>query len=142
MGYHTEFSGGIAVKPPLNKSEVEFLQKFNQTRHDGPAETTITTKDGGTVTFKDPGDLPGIWCQWTASDDGKKIVWDEGEKFYSYEEWMVFIIEYFLQPQAKAASELPFLQANHICNGTIHAEGEEGEKFRLVVENNKVRMVE
>src|SRR4029077_14444919 len=23
---------------------------------------------------------PGLWCQWTANDEGTAIVWDEGEK--------------------------------------------------------------
>ena len=140
MGYYLGFSGCIAIKPPLNESEIEFLQKFSETNHEYVDDKTqIPTKDGGTTTYTAPREVPGPFCKWTVSDDGKKIVWNGEGHFGDYEEWMEFFIEYFLQPGCKAASELPFLQANHICNGAIDVEGEEGAKFQLVVENNRIR---
>lgn len=41
---------------------------------------------------------PGLWCQWVPSDDGSTLVWDEGEKFYDYVEWVQYIIDHFLKP--------------------------------------------
>ena len=41
---------------------------------------------------------PGLWCQWTPSDDGTVLSWDGGEKFYNYVEWLKYIIEHFLTP--------------------------------------------
>lgn len=47
---------------------------------------------------KPPHDQPGLWCQWVPSEDGSLIVWDEGEKFYNYTEWLKYIIAHFLRP--------------------------------------------
>lgn len=44
------------------------------------------------------GILPGYWCQWTPNDEGTALAWDEGEKFYSYREWLEFLIDHFLKP--------------------------------------------
>lgn len=41
---------------------------------------------------------PGLWCQWTPNGEGTAIVWDEGEKFYYYIEWIEYLIEHFLAP--------------------------------------------
>ena len=41
---------------------------------------------------------PGLWCQWVPSSDGTEIAWDEGEKFYNYEEWMQYLLDHFLTP--------------------------------------------
>jgi hypothetical protein len=45
-----------------------------------------------------PAGQPGLWCQWTPSEDRTAIVWDGGEKFYSYGEWLEYLIEHFLGP--------------------------------------------
>ena len=45
-----------------------------------------------------PSDQPGLWNQWTPSEDGKYIEWDGGEKFYNYIEWLEYIIERFIGP--------------------------------------------
>lgn len=39
--------------------------------------------------------LPGLWCKWTVSDDGTELLWDEGEKFYNYVEWLQYLIKNF-----------------------------------------------
>jgi hypothetical protein len=44
------------------------------------------------------GAQPGLWCQWTPSEGGTTIRWDEGEKFYEYVEWLRYLIEHFLRP--------------------------------------------
>tara|TARA_B100000315_G_scaffold243129_1_gene266168 strand:+ start:3258 stop:3848 length:591 start_codon:yes stop_codon:yes gene_type:complete len=41
-----------------------------------------------------PSTQPGLWCQWEIEDD--KLVWDGGEKFYNYKEWLDYIIKNFL----------------------------------------------
>ena len=45
-----------------------------------------------------PEGQPGLWCQWIPNKDGTAIEWDEGEKFYSYVEWLEYLIEEFLRP--------------------------------------------
>lgn len=44
-----------------------------------------------------PSTQPGLWCQWVPTDDNQGLMWDGGEKFYSYVEWLQYIIENFLK---------------------------------------------
>lgn len=150
MGYHTEFSGSVKIEPPLNAQEIEYLRKFNQTRRmdrkKGPyfVDGTGFAGQGHDDDINDfnrpPFGQPGLWCQWTPTEDGTALEWDGGEKFYSADAWMAYVIDHFLKPGARAKSELPFLQANHVCNGVIEAQGEDrDDEWQLHVENNKVK---
>lgn len=148
MGYTTDFSGQVKVDPPLNQAEIEYLKKFSYTRRmkrgNGPYFVDDTGSHGADVTDYNspPAGQPGLWCQWRPTDDGSAIEWDEGEKFYSAVEWMEYLIEHFLKPGAIAAAELSFLQANHVLNGTIKAQGEDmDDRWKLVVANNVVSTV-
>jgi hypothetical protein len=149
MGYHTDFSGRVAIDPPLNAEEIEYLTKFAETRRmactQGPYYVDrggMCGQDNGPDVLnynRPPQGQPGLWCQWRPTEDGRFIEWDGGEKFYDSPEWMKYLIEHFLQPGALAKSTLPFLQANHVLNGTIHAVGEESEDvWDLVVHQNAV----
>lgn len=149
MGYTTTFDGSVSIDPPLNEQEIEFLTKFSESRRmnrkNGPYFVDGEgyrgqSDDSDVIDFNSPPDgQPGLWCQWIPTENGCSIVWDEGEKFYDSVEWMQYLIDHFLKPGAIAKDQLPFLQANHICNGMIDAEGEEyGDLWRLVVKNNKV----
>jgi len=74
-----------------------------------------------------PEDQPGLWCQWSILDDRKTIVWDGGEKFYEYTNWMIYIIEKILQPRG------------YIVNGEIYWQGEEPDDSGYIrVKNNIV----
>jgi hypothetical protein len=74
-----------------------------------------------------PEGQPGLWCQWTPTEDGTAIVWDEGEKFYYYTEWLAYLIDHFLEPWG------------YKLNGTVEWEGEEsGDIGRITVENNVI----
>lgn len=66
------------------------------------------------IASADPDGQPGLWCQWTVSDGGGRLFWDEGEKFYNYEEWMAYIYRHFLGPWGRTLA------------GEIYWEGEEG----------------
>ncbi|HEY1035564.1 MAG TPA: hypothetical protein VGE09_11345 [Pseudoxanthomonas sp.] len=149
MGYTTEFQGQINIEPPLSAEEITFLKKFNETRRmdrrNGPyhVDGTGDFGQGHDSDVRDynrpPAGQPGLWCNWTPTDDGTAIEWDGGEKFYDSLEWMQYLIEHFLAPGAKAATELPFLQANHVLNGTIKAQGEEmDDRWKLIVTDNAV----
>jgi len=74
-----------------------------------------------------PNGQPALWCQWTPSEDGNAIQWDEGEKFYSYVEWLKYLIEHFLAPWG------------YVVNGSVEWEGESrGDIGRILVSNNTV----
>ena len=144
MGYTTDFEGRIKIEPPLNEQEIGFLSKFADTRRmnreKGPYYVDGSGMCGDDIidyTNPPPGQ-PGLWCQWEASDDGKFIEWDGGEKFCRADQWMKYIIDHFLRPNPIAASKLDFLQ-EHTCNGTIKAQGEEAnDAWLLLVVDNEV----
>lgn len=149
MGYTTDFYGSVSVSPPLNSDEIQYLKKFNETRRmecmQGPYYVDrggAFGQDHGPDIFNynsPPRGQPGLWCNWTPTDDGTAIEWDGGEKFYDAELWMQYLIDHFLRPGAFA--NLPFLQKNHTVNGTIDAQGEDSDdRWQLVVEDNKVRV--
>jgi hypothetical protein len=158
MGYTTEFSGEIAIVPPLNAEEIEFINKFASSRRVQRTQGPYYVEDddcgklkpgsnsfggeGVTDMNSPPEGQPGLWCQWIATDDGAAITWDGGEKFYHSEEWMRYIITHFLgfAPMAKAKhpQEFAFLQG-HTLNGEIEAQGEDADDmWKLIVADNVV----
>lgn len=77
-----------------------------------------------------PETQPGLWCQWVIpSETRNTIVWDEGEKFYEYEKWLVYIIDRFLKPNG------------YIVNGQMMFQGEdEYDSGYILVDDNKVSL--
>lgn len=152
MGYTTEFSGAVEVHPPLNEKEIEYLKKFASTRRmdrkNGPYYVEGTGfngqgRDADVINYNSPAKgQPGLWCQWQPTDDGTKIEWDGGEKFYNSVEWMQYLIDYFIGDNPLAKKELPFLN-KHVLHGKIAAHGEDSDDhWFLLVENNKVSALE
>lgn len=161
MGYTTEFSGAVTIEPPLNEAEVSFLNDFRGTRRmkrsGGPyfvKGNGYAGQDDGPDVIQDhnypPDGQPGLWCHWEATLDGHSILWDGGEKFYDSAEWMSYIINHFLKPNAVASFDLiasarqdaRFLDFtfDHVVNGVIDAEGEDNsDVWRLIVEDNIVK---
>ena len=71
--------------------------------------------------------FPGLWCQWTPEEDLGAIVWDEGEKFYNYVEWLEYLIDHFLAPWGI------------VVNGSVEWRGEDwGDTGTISVEDNEV----
>lgn len=150
MGYTTEFSGQIDITPPLSEEEIAYLKKFNRTRRMNSTKGPYYVDRGGdfgqshdadVIAYNDPPEgQPGLWCQWTPTDDGMAIEWDGGEKFYDSPEWMQYLIDHFIGHAPIAGPQLPFLKT-HTLNGRIEAEGEEaGDRWLLIVENNVVKV--
>lgn len=75
-----------------------------------------------------PTGQPSLWCQWTPTADGAHIVWDQGEKFYEYTEWLRYLIDHFLKPWGVT------------LNGQVEWEGEEqGDIGKIIVKDNVVK---
>ena len=149
MGYSTHYEGQIEINPPLNEDEMDYLSKFRQTRRmhrkKGPYFVDGSGfmgqgHDDDILEFNNPDpSQPGLWCKWEVTEDGRFIEWDGGEKFYDDIQWMRYLIDHFLKPDALAKEALPFLQCNHIMNGTIFSQGEEiDDTWAIHVENNMV----
>jgi hypothetical protein len=68
-----------------------------------------------------------LWCQWIPNEEGDAIVWDGGEKFYNYVEWIQYLIDKILSPRG------------YILNGEVFWEGEDsGDEGKIVIKDNIV----
>ncbi|MEV7025544.1 hypothetical protein [Kitasatospora sp. NPDC093558] len=151
MGYTTDFTGRIAVEPPLNEQEIAYLRKFAETRRmdreKGPyyVDGTGYAGQGHDPDIRDfskpPAGQPGLWCQWEPTDDGAAIQWNGHEKFYDSPEWMTYLVDHFLKPGAHAQGEPGFedFTFDHVLDGVIDAQGEESwDTWQLTVRDNEV----
>ena len=78
-----------------------------------------------------PKTQPSLWCKWIPNDDGTAIWWNGAEKFYSYIEWIQYLIQNFLEPWG------------YVLNGTVEWRGEEpNDTGSIVIENNQVQVLE
>lgn len=92
---------------------------------------TIFNKDGEDSSVIDyntqPKGQPGLWCQWIIGPDRKSLVWDNGEKFYNYTEWLEYLIQHFFAP------------CGYVLNGRVKWQGEDiNDSGIIVVTNNNV----
>ncbi len=149
MGYSTDFSGQFNVTPTLSDKDCDFLVKFAQTRRmarkfkdniygiqgefyvDGEGDS-VKSNDVTVIDYNmPPKTQPGLWCQWIPNDDGTAIVWDEGEKFYGYIEWIQYLIKSILIPRG------------YTLNGEVKWFGEDSyDRGKILVKNNVVRIFE
>lgn len=136
MGYNTTFYGEFKLNKPLDKELKDYLTKFSDSRRvkrklpfeygiDG--EFYVDQGESKSIVDynKPPSTQPGLWCGWIPSNDGSSIVWNEVEKFYYYEEWIVYLIQKILAPKG------------YILNGSVSFEGEDTDDSGcLVVKDN------
>lgn len=87
-------------------------------------------RDDSIVNYNYPPETqPGLWCQWMIDDDGN-LVWDGGEKFYEYGEWLTYLIDNFFAP------------SGYVCNGEIEFQGEDMNDFGTIHVKDNVVTVE
>lgn len=112
MGYTTDFDGEFRLSRPLTVAEYRQLHELSNTRHGGD-------------TRHDP-KFPGFYCQWVTNEDATAILWDGGEKFYEYVDWMNYIIDNYLSKWGVTLS------------GKIHYQGEAtGDHGNLVIKDGR-----
>lgn len=77
-----------------------------------------------------PAGQSGLWCQWVPTEDGMGIEFDQGEKFYEYTPWLVYIIDNFLKPWG------------YVVNGKVDWQGDDSnDRGKIWVKNNVVKAV-
>lgn len=153
MGYTTDFSGSIAVEPPLTTAEVDYLNRFSRSRRmrcvQGPYYVDrggFMGQDSGSdvLDYNAPPDgQPELWCKWVPSADGTAIEWNGVEKFYNGAEWMRYLIDHFVgsDPIANEVGADPRRPTfiGHVLNGEIEAVGEDpDDRWKLIVRDNRV----
>lgn len=152
MGYTTNFEGKFKIDPPLNEEQTAYLQQFCDTRRmKRKAELTEKLIDiyrtkidlpigvdgefyvGGDEESKDilnyntpPSNQPGLWCDWTPTDNGDFLEWSGAEKFYYYVPWLQYLIDNFFSPWG------------NILNGKVKFQGEDRKDKGLIVVKNNV----
>lgn len=144
MGYSTDFVGGFNITPVLSQKDNEFLTRFSETRrmarNVGPeygiqGEFYVDgtgyagqDRDSTVIDYNSPPSTqPGLWCQWIPTEDGTRLVWDGGEKFYDYVEWLQYLIDKILAPRG------------YTITGTCEWQGEDSDDFgKIVVTDNNV----
>jgi hypothetical protein len=74
-----------------------------------------------------PEKQPGLWCQWVPNEHGTAIIWNGGETFFDYVQWLEYLLEHFLTPW------------RYVVNGKVNWAGEhERDRGTIVVKDNKV----
>jgi hypothetical protein len=149
MGYTTDFDGSFELDRSLASEHREYLVQFNETRRmrRDPSRLKIDPiRDaaklphgpegayyvgGGGMMGQDredsvveynspPYGQPGLWCGWRPNEEGTAIIWDGGEKFYSYVEWLQYLVDHFLGPwDYKLNGKINWYGEDHSDTGTI-----------------------
>ena len=113
MGYTTRFSGSFRIDRELDETTKLILEQLHDRRHDD---------------YEWIG-LPGIWCHWRVGSDNQSLEWDQGEKFYEYEKWLAYIVNFVLVP------------AGYGLEGSVLYQGERvGDCGRITVDNESIRV--
>lgn len=146
MGYTTRFLGKFEFDRPLDDETYTLLKWISTTRRmkrqgldekygvDGefyfnPNSTNFGQEVDTSIADYNapPSTQPGLWCQWTPTDDRTALVWDDGEKFYHYIEWLEYLIVKILSPRG------------YVLSGECEWQGEDPDDFgRILVSNNVV----
>lgn len=138
MGYQTDFKGQFSLNTKLDDVTFKFLKELNETRRmirkvdaiygiDG--EFFVKDEHSNVVdTNKQPRTQPGLWCQWTPTEDRMHIEWDGGEKFYHYIEWIEYLISKVLAPRG------------YVVNGNVKWRGESFDDNGIIEINDNIVM--
>lgn len=166
MGYSTYFSGEFTVTPALTLEHAAYLRQFAKVRHvqrdavecdklpdpiRDAAELPVG-RDGAfyvggsgyygqdddtTITGNgSPVGVPGYWCAWTPNDDGTAIEQDGSEKFYMWDDWLIYLVETFLKPWGYSIDgEVEWAGDEADDRGTIYAKGNRVEAVADSISN-------
>jgi hypothetical protein len=159
MGYTTDFSGQLSLSRPATQKEIDYINLLCSTRRmkrdveklkelykgehgldgDYGVEGEFFAKDDGeygqkndgtVIDYNSSGVQPGLWCQWLLTEDGERLEWDGGEKFYHYVEWLRYLIEKF------------FHKWDILLNGEIKWQGEDmDDRGKIIVKDNVVETI-
>lgn len=145
MGYSTDFFGKLTLNKQLTDEDSQFIKDLNRTRRmkrnikgygvDGEFYVNDKDRSGQSHTpdiidyNEPPSTQPGLWFHLVPTDDDRALEWDGGEKTYNMEDWIVYLINRYLEPRG------------YVLNGELEAQGEErGDNWRIKVTDNVVKV--
>lgn len=118
MGYTTNFSGYFKFDKPLSVEHLRALEDFAHDNHN--LQELLNGQEDDSSDGHD-------YCQWVPDEEGETLVWDGGEKFYDYVEWLEYLIVHFLKPWG------------YTLNGEVEWKGEQaGDLGKIIVTDNLV----
>ena len=123
MGYDTTFDGMFRLDRPLTPEHKVVLDELAQEEHfaGGDAKPIREARSG----------RPCIYCQWKPTADGMFIIWDMGEKFYGWLEWLTYIVEHYLKPWG------------YRLNGEVRWRGDDRSDSGIIfVKDNRIEAVQ
>lgn len=157
MGYTTDFTGSFKLNQSATAEQINYLNTFSGTRRMKRDVLMLNELynglhgfngnygiDGEYFAFDDgrcgqnrdqsiidyntpPSTQPRLWCQWVLSEDGTELEWDGSEKFYSYVEWLNYLIANF------------FNNWGIQLNGIVKWQGEDiDDRGKIIVINNLI----
>lgn len=148
MGYSTDFTGEFVINKIIDDDTYRLLKGLATTRRmkrsgleeelgqdgefyfedDGDYGQSKTPKYGEIVNYNQPPTpQPGLWLGWLIQEDKQTIMWDGGEKFYYYSEWITYLIDRILKPRG------------YVVNGEVEWNGEDhGDFGKIEVKDNVV----
>jgi hypothetical protein len=153
VGYPADLIGHIAVDPPLNQAEVEYLTAFSATRRwfrpGGPyvvldrPEAAEPYDQLELFNTPSPGE-PSLRCDWVPSCDGGCITFNGRENIDQPGPWLRYLIDHFLKPRALASKTCdPRFAAftfDHVLDGVVAACRRDTARLWLIrVKDNRVR---
>ena len=143
MGYSTDFNGILKFDKELTVTDYNFLKKLSETRRmgrnvdekygvEGEFYVDGGDNDASVINVNSPPKTqPGLWLQWTPTEDGWGLKWDGGEKFYNYVEWLEYLIEKVIEPRG------------YILNGEVEWYGEDRDDAgKITVKDNIITIQE
>ena len=146
MGYSTDFDGRLNINKPVDAETEKVLVGLNTTRRIKRNVDEALYGVEGEFYFEGKGCFgqdeeenvidyncpprtqPNLWCAWCLAGDNQGIVWDGGEKFYDYVEWLQYIRDSILTPRGYTLE-----------SGNIEWQGEEmGDRGLITAKDNKI----
>ena len=126
MGYTTEFEGKFVLNKPLDPhTETRRMARKVPKKYGVEGEFYVggkgyfgQEKEKNILDYnRPPATQPSLWLHWKPSDEATEIVWDGGEKFYEYEDWLRYLCDKILSPRG------------YEINGSVKFQGEESDDF-------------
>lgn len=146
MGYTTEFEGEFYLDKELDQELFIFLNNFagnrRMKRNTDPKygiegeffiQDYMESKNDTSIIDRNhpPRTQPSLYCYWKPLKNKKGLCAIEADNFYNYTEWLIYLINTFLQPNG------------YSLNGEVYYYGETREDFGLIkVTNNIVEAIE